>query len=215
MPLAGRPILISGPAVEMSLATVKSYLRIDYTDDDTLLTLLIQSARERCESICNRKFISQVWRVYYDKITKRFELPYAPILGVANFKLIYLDQESLLTLNSDYYILNEGGDAFVILTATTYNLPPGFSLGDDLWRFNVQIDVTCGFDTTYSGSAPGSVSGNGVPAGIQEAIMKTVGSAYFNPRSNTFGTSRQGTIGIVECPEDAKRLLQPYKNATL
>ncbi|HXP50180.1 MAG TPA: head-tail connector protein [Bacteroidia bacterium] len=36
--------VVSPPATELALATVKSYLRIDFTDDDSLLTTLIQSA---------------------------------------------------------------------------------------------------------------------------------------------------------------------------
>lgn len=218
MGLAGRPILISGPAKELSLSLVKSYLHIDYTDDDaTVLPLLIQSARERCEAYCNRKFIAQTWQAYYDRITKRFELPYPPIrsIQVSGFKLIYLDQVTTLLENQDFFTLNYNGDGFIILTATTYNLPAGFSLGDDLWRFNVQVAFTCGFDTDYTATAPGTLGGNGVPAGIQEAILKTVGSAYFGARTNTMQVSRQGVINIVEIPEDAKRLLQPYKNVTI
>ncbi len=211
MALAGRPILLTPPAVELSLSLVKSYLRVDYSDDDTLIALMIQSARERCEHYCNRKFINQVWQVYYDKIDKRFEIPFPPIQAVNNFKLIYLNEVIALVENSDYYILNKGGDAFVILTATTYNLPPGFSLGDDLWRFNVRIDVTCGFDTQYTQDS----MHNGVPSGIQEAILKTVYSAYFSPKGNAMGVSRQGILDVKELPEDAKRLLQPYKNVTI
>lgn len=37
--------VVTPPATELSLSTVKSYLRIDFTDDDALITTLIQSAR--------------------------------------------------------------------------------------------------------------------------------------------------------------------------
>lgn len=195
--------LISGPSVELSLATVKSYMRIAYSEDDALITLLIQSARERCEHWCNRKFITQTWEAYYDKIDKRFELPCAPIQNVTAFNLIYLSETVALTQNSDYYVMGSF-DKFIILTATTYNLPPGFSLGDDLWRFNVQVQFTCGYGNDYTT----------VPAGIQEAIMKTVASNY-DLRADVQGISRTGINGFIELPNDAKSLLKPYKNVTI
>jgi len=45
--------IVTPPAVELALATVKGFLRIDFTDDDSLLTTLIQSSRERAEQYCN------------------------------------------------------------------------------------------------------------------------------------------------------------------
>lgn len=202
------------PAAYLDLDLVKSYLRIDYADDDNLIQMMIQSATERCEAICNRTFISRTCTTYYDKITKRFELPRPAILSLQSLTLIYLNETIVLNQNSDFYVLDPTSDSFIILTATTYNLPAGFSLGDDLWRFNVAVNHTNGYDTKYPITNSGTQSSN-VPMGIVEAILKTIGSAYYSPRANTFGTSRQGTIGIIECPEDARKLLQPYKNPTM
>ena len=204
---------IAPPATELELAFVKQNLRIDYTDDDAIITQLIGSARERCEAWCNRSFIIRQRVAYYDKITKRFELPRPPVTSVDSLTLIYLNEVVTLTANQDYYLMDtQGGlgDSFVILTATTYNLPPGFSLGDDLWRFNVQALYHAGWDTDYPANKTGSL----IPYGVQEAILKTVGSAY-NLRANVQGIQRTGTSGFMELPENAKQLLQPYKNVTI
>src|ERR1700749_221966 len=97
--------VVTPPATELALATVKSFLRVDFTDDDTTLGLLIQSARERAEKYCNRSFITQTLVAYYDKIEKNFTLPRAPIQSVSTVKLIYLNEVSTLTQNADYYVM--------------------------------------------------------------------------------------------------------------
>ncbi len=51
--------IVTPPATELSLSMVKSFLRIDFSDDDTILSTLIQSSRERAEQYCNRSFITQ------------------------------------------------------------------------------------------------------------------------------------------------------------
>jgi uncharacterized phiE125 gp8 family phage protein len=195
--------LVTGPSVELELATIKQYMRIAYNEDDSLITMLIQQAREQCEHWCNRKFITQTWNAWYDKIDKRFALPCCPIQDVLSFNLVYLQESIPLTLNSDYYLMGNF-DKFVILTATTYNLPPGFSLADDLWRFNLSIQFTCGYGDSYSD----------VPMGIQIAIMKTV-AANYDMRANVQGTARTGISGFIELPNDAKSLLKPYKLVTI
>lgn len=175
--------------------------------------MMIASATERCEAICNRTFISRTCNSYYDKITKRFELPRPSVISVQSLSLVYLNEVITLNQNADFYILDPSSDSFVILTATTYNLPPGFSLGDDLWRFNVTVAHTNGWDTQYPITAAGPQTSL-VPYGVVEAILKTVNSAY-KLRANVQPTSRQGTIGFIEIPEDANKLLAPYKNRTI
>jgi uncharacterized phiE125 gp8 family phage protein len=59
--------LIQGPAVEpLSLDEAKLHLRVDIVDDDELITVLIQAAREYCEEFCHRAFITQTWKLVLD-----------------------------------------------------------------------------------------------------------------------------------------------------
>jgi uncharacterized phiE125 gp8 family phage protein len=198
-------VTITPPAADLSLSFVKSYLRVDYTDDDVLITSLIQSARERAQIYYNRSFTTQTLQAYYDAIERRFALPRAPIQSVVSVTLTYLNETSTLTLNKDYYLMG-AQDKFVVLVATTYNLPAGFSVADDLYRFNLQVQYTAGYDTDYPCNLPGSK----VPSGIQEAILKMVAAAY-DMRADVQPTSRQGTIGFMEIPNDAKSLLNRYR----
>jgi uncharacterized phiE125 gp8 family phage protein len=54
--------LITPPAAEpVTLAQAKLYLRVDFDDDDTLITALITAAREYCEKYTGRAFFNQAW----------------------------------------------------------------------------------------------------------------------------------------------------------
>ena len=59
--------LVTAPSVEpVSLSEAKLHLRVDVSDDDTLITSLIKSARLWCETQCGRAFISQQLRLSLD-----------------------------------------------------------------------------------------------------------------------------------------------------
>ncbi len=206
--------VINPPAVELDLQTVKNFMRVDYTDDDALISGMIQTAREKCEAYCMRAFITQTIQIYYDKIERQFTLPYSPIQTVSQVQLIYLNEISNLTLNADYYVLGNQ-DKWLTITATTYNLPPGFSPGDDLSRYHLSVTYSCGYDTQYSYNNGAYTAGSSkVPLSIQTAIMKTVAADY-ELRGNVQPTSRQGVIGFIEIPNDAKSLLNPYRVISL
>ncbi len=191
---------------DLDLTFVKKYLRIDYTADDSIISMLIQSAREQCEHYCNRTFVTSTYTAYYDLITLTFKIPKSPIQTINTVTLIYLGQSTVLTANADYYI-QANQDKYIILTVTTYNLPPGFSYKNyDFYRFNLQVAFTAGYDTDYPATKTGSL----IPASIQLAILKTIQSNY-ELRANVEATSRQGTIGFIELPNDAKQLLNSYR----
>lgn len=60
-------ILLSGPAEEpISLIEAKEHLRVDYDDEDALISSLIAAARQYAESICRRVFVTQSWKLVLD-----------------------------------------------------------------------------------------------------------------------------------------------------
>ena len=57
--------LITPPAIEpVTLAEAKAHLKVDTTDDDTLITSLIAAARARAEWHTRRAFITQGWMLW-------------------------------------------------------------------------------------------------------------------------------------------------------
>ena len=59
--------LLTPPAVEpVDLATAKVHLRVDFSDDDAYILALITAAREYCETLTERAFITQTWQLNRD-----------------------------------------------------------------------------------------------------------------------------------------------------
>lgn len=69
------------PTVEpVSLTEAKLHLRVEHTDEDTLISNLISAAREHAESFQNRAFITRTYDLFLDNWPSRsFTLPQGPI----------------------------------------------------------------------------------------------------------------------------------------
>lgn len=60
--------LFSAPATEpVTLSEAKAHLKVEHTDDDTLITALIKGARGFCETYTRRVFITQTWDLFLDE----------------------------------------------------------------------------------------------------------------------------------------------------
>ena len=60
-------ILLTGPAVEpITLAEVRSHLRVQHDDDDDIFSALIAGARVHIETQTRRALINQSWRLTRD-----------------------------------------------------------------------------------------------------------------------------------------------------
>lgn len=83
--------LITAPAaLAVSLADVKTQLRIDGTDHDATLTAYIEAATQVAEHETGRRFITQTWEAVYDAFPcAAIELGLAPVQSVVSVK--YLD----------------------------------------------------------------------------------------------------------------------------
>jgi uncharacterized phiE125 gp8 family phage protein len=100
--------LVTAPAVEpISSAEAKLHLRVDISDDDNLITALIQTAREVAEDISRRALITQTWKLILDEFPKGDEIaiPLPPLQSVTS--ITYKDQDGTAsTFSSDDYIVN-------------------------------------------------------------------------------------------------------------
>jgi len=60
-------LTLTPPASEpVSLAQMKNFARVDFSDDDELFPILITAAREWCEVYCQRRFILRTMRLLMD-----------------------------------------------------------------------------------------------------------------------------------------------------
>ena len=59
--------LVTPPAEEpVSLADAKLHLRVDFTDDDALITSLIAAARQAAETLTGRQIVTARWKLVLD-----------------------------------------------------------------------------------------------------------------------------------------------------
>ena len=76
--------LVTSPTVEpLSLAELKSWLKIDTADDDALLAGVLAAARLGVEAASGRKLMTQTWRLALnDWPPSPIALPVAPVQAV-------------------------------------------------------------------------------------------------------------------------------------
>jgi len=126
-------ILTTDSATEpLTLAEVKTYLRIDTTDYDNILTPLITTVRQLAEKITGRDFINKTWTTYLDFFPSSnyfallpyvcnypydysIELKKSKLQSITSIK--YYINDVLTTLSSSiYYISNEASYSSIYLT---------------------------------------------------------------------------------------------------
>lgn len=103
-------VYVSGPASEpITLAEAKAHLRVDLTDEDDLISVLITAARQYVEVAAGVCIGSQTWRQSYDCFPECFLCLKTPLVSVTS--LYYLDSAGSNTLldPSDYRVDVDSG----------------------------------------------------------------------------------------------------------
>lgn len=95
--------VITAPAAEpVSVATVKSHLRIDLSDEDTLLASYIKGAREQGELLSRQAFITQTLEQTFEGWPPDYVLKLwrPPLQSVTSVK--YYDEDNVEATWTDY-----------------------------------------------------------------------------------------------------------------
>jgi uncharacterized phiE125 gp8 family phage protein len=108
--------LDTAPAAEpVTLAEVKSMLRITDTADDDLINILITAAREVVEKFLNRALINQTWVQVSDSSPRRFTLPYPPLQSVTSITSYDEDDTGTVNSSANYITSTRTDPGYVIL----------------------------------------------------------------------------------------------------
>jgi uncharacterized phiE125 gp8 family phage protein len=95
------------PTLEpLTRAEAKNYLRIDSTDDDTLIDGFIKSARQYCEKFQNRIYIETVLTFSLNRIpgmSEEIQLPYLPLVSVDSITIKQKGTDLDVEIDSDMY----------------------------------------------------------------------------------------------------------------
>ena len=173
----------------ISTADAKAYLKVDISDDDTLIDNLVSSATESAQEYTNRFFTNTTLIQYGTTFTDLGNLLKSPVSSITHIKY-YDSDNSQQTLASSVYSLIPAIEPSVISLKVNQSYP---SIAD---RTDA---VECKYVVGY-----GSASTD-VPNAIIEAIYLTIAHWYQNREAVVVG--RQ----VNTLPMGAKYLLDQYK----
>lgn len=108
-------ITVAAAAEPVTSTEVKAWTEIDFTDDDTIITLLIAGARAFVEKYCGVRMASQTVSVKCDSFDDMARFPEGPVTSITS--ITYVDAAGASqTLSTDIYELRADGiEAAIVL----------------------------------------------------------------------------------------------------
>lgn len=188
-----RSVLITGPVLEpVNLADMKTYLKIDGTEEDDLIASLITSARLMVEASVRKLLISQTWRIVLDDWPRDgiLRLPLAPVIDVTAVR-VYDSLGVATPVASTLYAIDKISDPPRLMITGAVPSPGQTMQG-------IEIDVTAGYGTQAAA----------VPAPLRQAI-RMLASYWFENRGEAM------TPGDLTLPADILVLMAPYRRTRL
>lgn len=110
----------------VTVSEAKSYIRIDTSDDDTLLGNMIEQARIWCENYIGKDIVAKTRQYYLEEASSRFELPFSPVASISSITVegSAAEYESY-GLHEDVIELNKLAAKDIIVSYTTAGLDDG------------------------------------------------------------------------------------------
>jgi len=158
--MAGLIRTVAPTDLPVDVATVKSALRIDLSEDDALLDALIGAASDEAEHRLHRAILPQTWMLFLDSLPRQVRLPWPTVQSVT----IDYRQDA-----GDWMSLG-ANDVFLVSGAPSLVVPahgvawPTVSHYPDSARITFQ---------SWSWATPAVV-----PLGIRQWIVARVGELY-------------------------------------
>lgn len=201
--MSGNSKLVTSPSEEpVTVDELKTYLRLDTHDDNTLLKTLITAAREHVENETRRALITQTWALFLDQfprnhvtewwdgvregpvtgdVTSSIELPYGPLVSITHLKT-YDESDSPTTFSSSSYYTDTASIPGKLALRSGYAWP-SFTRAKN----GIEIEYVAGY-----GAA------NDVPAAIRNTIQSIALDWYENRGSVVVGTISSRISGPVD-----------------
>lgn len=186
-------LITAAATTPVSVAEVKAHLRIDTSDEDTYLAVLIAAVTDFYEKYTKRDFITKTYRMWSHELRDGIEIRKSPNVVISS--VTYYDADNVSqTLSSSIYTLTNANDFPVFGLAVNQSFPAVYQRPQA-----VTFNFTCGY----------GAASTDVPAAVRQAILIGVGALYVsrgdcsdNSSCNECEAALNGT---------ARALLQPFR----
>jgi uncharacterized phiE125 gp8 family phage protein len=155
------------PATELPLTLdeVKAHLRMDGTDEDDYITLLLKSAVQQAQNFTNRQIMPATFQLYLDRLPSSVPLPRPPFAEITSFKATDDAGQEVVFEETDY-----------TLTETEHTTIRG--IADSGWYASCYSDIKITYKAGYA-------TADAVPEDIKSALLLMIGSMYENREDKT------------------------------
>jgi uncharacterized phiE125 gp8 family phage protein len=189
--------LITPPVVEpVTLDDAKAHLRVDFTDDDNLITALITAARMAAEQFTRRAFITQTWQLTHDGFPiggGPIYVPRPPLQSVLSVQYLDMNGNVQSLAEGTNYVLDSQSEPARIALPYAHYWPVTRLQVNAVW-----VQFTAGYGN----------DGTTVPAPIIAAIKLMLGHLYENRETVLV---EQRALKILENPMGFEYLLWPFR----
>ena len=193
-------VLFTAPIAEpITLTETKAHLRVDNTDEDTLITGLIAAATaflDGKDGMLGRCLVPQTWDYYLDAFpADGIMVPLAPLLSITSITYTDAAGDTQTVSAADYDV-------------DTASEPGRIVPGDAGWPSTLDVvnAVKIRFRAGYEGDEDASpVGATGVPAAIKLAMKQMIGHWFNTRESVALGVS------VADVPQTAQMLLASYR----
>jgi uncharacterized phiE125 gp8 family phage protein len=174
----------------VTVAEAKAHLRVETSDEDTLIASLILTSRLHVEAALELALITQSWRLMLDcwPLTKDLELPLRPLQSIDAVRVLPAEGAPAVIDPASYL-------------ADTASVPPRLVRTGVIWpqpgqvANGIEIDFTAGY---------GSQAAD-VPAPIHQALLLLIAHWYERREPIEIGSPQ------MMVPASVSDLLDPYR----
>jgi uncharacterized phiE125 gp8 family phage protein len=175
----------------ITLAEAKAHLRVDHTDEDTLIQTLLDAAVSHFDGytgILGRCMISQVWELYYDAFPSGdMQVPLGNIISIDTVEYVDPTTEIYTTWSDTNYEVDEKSVEGWIVPIDSW--PTAMETTNA-----VRVTFTAGFGATAAS----------VPGAIRAALLLMIGHLYKNREA-------VADAAMAELPMGVRALVDPFR----
>ena len=175
-------VLIQDPSsLLLTVSDMKTYLRVDNSDEDDLIEELIEAATQEAEMFTRRSFLTKTYETRFDGFYNVMRLDHSPVISVSSIKYDSTSFDQDATLATTVYQVETGIEPARITLRDGQLWPETFKK-----KAAVRIRYTAGYST--------------VPKNIIRAV-KSIVADWYEKRED----------GVRQLPQASERILWPYR----